>query len=98
MVKKLNKRIKELESTNTRLYTMSNTDGCKIKLLEKITSNIDKYMYEVTFKYENKIYTEINVESFGTRWLPESIVLSVAKKNITIYSWRIEIISAKKLY
>ena len=98
-LKKSNEKIKLVAERFARSNRWSHMNGTEIGILRQITSNIDKYIYEVSYQYDNKIYKESQVSSYGTKWLKECLSYHLADLHqLIIYPYQIEIINAKKLW
>lgn len=96
---KANKKIKSLTSKSDQRWTNMHCKNIEHSVLIKLTSHLNIEFYDIEYRYENKIYHERKIESFGVRWMKESLAIHMARKNnIIIYSFDVEIISCKKLY
>lgn len=94
-----NKTIKTLELSNYTRRLDNHASYCRQSILEDFTQNLDMFIYKVTFKYKEKIYTEQKILSFGSKWLTASLLIYLAReKNLLVYFCELEIISAEKLW
>ena len=98
-LKKANERIKYLIPKYKRREAWEESKHLMGVILRDLTSHLDQFVYKVTYEYDNKTYTEQQIQSFGTKWLKESLLMHLCDKhNLVLYHYEVTIISAQKLW
>ena len=98
-LKKANEKIERLVLRADEHARWHKIRKLEVMMLRDLTSHLDKFMYKVVFQWDNEIYTEYNLESFGSRWIKESLLIHLREtKDLLIYGYQIEIISVEKLW
>lgn len=99
---KLNNVNKQLKLIQERLNRRGLWDHIKlleIDLYGKLTGNIEQYVYEVTYTYNEKTYVEDQVLSYGSRYLLDCLAIHIGRNHdIICYKSYLKIISARKLW
>jgi hypothetical protein len=98
-LKKANEKIRYLAPKHQRRNVWQEARHLELSILKDLTDHLDKFIYKVTYKYEETTYSEPKVESFGTKWLKRSLLMHLAHKHdLVLYDYEVKIISAEKLW
>jgi len=98
-IRKSNYEIKKLIKREEERRSSTHSAWIQLNILTEMTSNLERHVYEVNFKYKSKTYIEPQVESFGSRWIKQELIYLLAnKKGIVAYPWEVDILSVKKLW
>lgn len=99
VVRKANKKIAYLEERCQWHRARRHQDFSHYHCLTQLTAHLEKFVYDIKYKYDGKIHVETKVSAYGTRWLKDGLICHLAKdKDLTIEAYEIEIIDVKKVW